>query len=78
MTAYKSQMIEQLVGYCYKTNLSNEFLKCSVIEVSLMEFTFKPLCPRLNLPTENFRNFLMLLLLLGKERKKNSMLFFLC
>lgn len=66
-------MTEQLMSYCYKTNLSNKLLKCPVVEVSLMEFTFKPLSPSLNLSTENFKNFL---LLLGKERKKNSMLFF--
>lgn len=62
------------MGYCYKTNLSNQLLKCSVVGVSLTEFTFKQLSPSLNLSTETFKNFL--LLLLGKERKKNSMLFF--
>lgn len=71
MTAYKSQMTEQFMGYCYKTNLSNELLKYSVVGVSLKEFAFKPLSPSLNLSIENFKNFFFS----GKERKKNSMLF---
>lgn len=50
-------MTEQFMGYCYKTNLSNELLKCSVVGVSLKEFTFKRLSPSLNLSTENFKNF---------------------
>lgn len=33
------------MGYCYKTNLSNEFPKYSVVGVSLEEFAFKPLSP---------------------------------
>lgn len=45
MTAYKSQMTGQFMGYCYKTNLSNEFPKYSVVGVSLEEFAFKPLSP---------------------------------
>lgn len=68
MTAYKSQMTEQFMGYCYK----NELLKYSVVGVSLKEFTFKPLSPSLNLSTENFKNFFFFL---GKERKKNNVFF---
>lgn len=45
MTAYKSQMTAQFMGYCYKTNFSNEFPKHSVVGLSLEEFTFKPLSP---------------------------------
>lgn len=45
MTAYKSQMTAQFMGYCYKTSFSNGFPKYSVVGVSLEEFTFKPLSP---------------------------------
>lgn len=45
-------MTEQFVGYCYKTNLSNELLKYTVVGVSLKEFTFKPLSPSLKLSTD--------------------------
>lgn len=38
-------MTAQFMGYCYKTNLSNEFPKYSVVGVSLEEFAFKPLSP---------------------------------
>lgn len=43
------------MGYCYKTNLSNELPKYSVVAVLLKEFTSKPLSPSLNLYTEGFK-----------------------
>jgi len=57
MTAYKSQMTEQFMGCCYKTNLSNDLLKYSAVGVSLKEFTLKPLSPSLNLSRKNYENF---------------------
>lgn len=73
MAAYESQMTEQLMGYCYKTNLSNELLKCSVVGVSLMEFTFKPLFPSLNLSTENFKNFsVVVVVVVVRKREKEK------
>lgn len=48
-------MTEQFVGYCYKTNLSNELPKYSVVAVLLKEFTSKPLSPSLNLYTGDFK-----------------------
>lgn len=70
-------MTEQFVGYCYKTNLSNELLKCSVVGVSLTEFTFKPLSPSLNLSTENFKNFFVVVVR-KREKEKQHAFFFLC
>lgn len=68
-------MTEQFVGYCYKTNLSNELLKCSVVGVSLMEFTFKPLSPSLNLSTENFKNFFAVVVRKREKEKQHAFFF---
>lgn len=48
-------MTEQFVGYCCKTNLSNELPKYSVVAVLLKEFTSKPLSPSLNLYTGDLK-----------------------
>lgn len=74
MTAYKSQMTAQFMGYCYKTNFSNEFPKHSVVGLSLEEFTFKPLSPSFKSADRKLQKLFHITpnLTRGKKKKKKE------